>query len=144
MRLHIQPGHPHRITLTPPTRRVRYPRAIPALLTPHIRKQLPLTQAARHPLLPRIRPRFNPILPLPQHRIDIDLMPLPQTLPRRQFTQLQQLHSILREPMLQLQLLRHTQRRHQHAQDLPVDLEAVEQMPEIAEVGGRGVFAVDV
>ncbi len=71
-------------------------------------------------------------------------MPLPQTLKRRRLAQLEHPDAIIRQRPLQLNLLIASLRIRQDAQDLAVDLEAVEQVGEIGEVGRGGVLAVDV
>ncbi len=71
-------------------------------------------------------------------------MPLPQALKRRRLAQLEHPDAIIRQRPLQLNLLVASLRIRQDAQDLAIDLEAVEQMGEVGEVGRGGVLAVDV
>lgn len=71
-------------------------------------------------------------------------MPLIQALKRRQLAHLQQPDAVIRQRHLQPQLLLHPLRPGEDADDLGVDLEAVEQVGEVGEVGRGGFFAVDV
>ena len=71
-------------------------------------------------------------------------MPLVQTLKRSHPAQLQQPDPIIRQRPLQLHLPLDPLGTCEHAQNLPVDLEAVEEVGEVLEVRGRGVLTVDV
>lgn len=102
----------------------------------------PLQQ--RRQILPPLPPPTHPILPIPNLRPHHRLVPLIQTLKRRHPTQFQNPHPIIRQRPLQFHLPFHPLRAREHAQDLPVDLEAVEQVREVLEVRGRRVLPVDV
>ena len=71
-------------------------------------------------------------------------MPLVQTLKRSRPAQLEQPDPIIRQRPLQLHLPLHPLGTREQAHNLPVDLEAVEEVREVFKVRGRGVLAVDV
>ena len=71
-------------------------------------------------------------------------MPLPQTVKRSHPTQLEQPDPIIRQRALQLHLPFQPLRTREKAYDLPVDLEAVEEVGEVFKVGWGRVLAVDV
>ena len=71
-------------------------------------------------------------------------MPLPQALEARHLAQLQQPDTIVRQRPLQFDLFQPSLGICEDAQDLAVDLEAVEEVGEVGEVGRRCVLAVDV
>ena len=103
---------------------------------------LPLQQHRQ--LLPPLPPPVHPILPIPYLRLQNRLMPLPQTLERSRPAQLEQPDPIIRQRPLQLHLPFQPLRARQNAYDLPVDLEAVEEVGEVFKVGRGCVLTVDV
>lgn len=106
------------------------------------RCHLPLQQ--RPQPLPPLPPALHLILPIPNLRPQIRLMPFSQTLKARHLAQLQHPNAIIRQRPLQSYLFQTSLRICQDTQDLAVYFEAVEQVREVGEVGGRCVLAVDV
>lgn len=71
-------------------------------------------------------------------------MPTLQTLECGPLAQLEQPDAIVRQRMLQLQLSFNTLRTRQDADDLPVDLKAVDQVRNVRKVEGRSVLTADI
>ena len=114
----------------------------PSTPLPINRRHLPLQQLSQS--LPPLPPPLHPILPLPNLYSHKRLMPLPQAFKARHLTQLQEPNLIITQRSLQFYLFQPGLRIRQYTQYLPIDLEAVEQVREVAEIWGGGVLAVDV
>ena len=68
-------------------------------------------------------------------------MPIPQTFKRSNLAPLEYPYPIISQRALQLSLVIFS---HENAKNLPIDLETVEEVGDVQEVCGGGVFAVDV